>query len=103
MSTERPLGSSSVMPKGSWSGCLSSPASSLPSLWTSSFRWQRRRRSRRGRSKLFEFAAQTRLPVMYQNGDVVRDGVLIGYSPLFGTHYPRAADYVDKILKGARP
>jgi putative tryptophan/tyrosine transport system substrate-binding protein len=55
------------------------------------------------RSRLLEFAARTRLPAMYQNGDVVRDGGLIGYSPLFAAHYPRAADYVDKILNGAKP
>jgi putative tryptophan/tyrosine transport system substrate-binding protein len=55
------------------------------------------------RSRLLEFAAQTRLPTMYENGNVVRDGGLIGYSPLFAAHYPRAADYVDKILKGAKP
>jgi putative ABC transport system substrate-binding protein len=55
------------------------------------------------RSRLVEFAARTRLPTLYQNGDVVRDGGLIGYSPLFSTHYRRAADYVDKILKGAKP
>src|SRR5215217_6924583 len=28
---------------------------------------------------------------------------LIGYSPLFSAHCPRAADYVDKILKGTKP
>jgi putative ABC transport system substrate-binding protein len=55
------------------------------------------------RSRLVEFAARTRLPAMFENGNVVRDGGLIGYSPLFAAHYPRAADYVDKILKGAQP
>ena len=55
------------------------------------------------RRRLFEFAGRTRLPTMYQNGDLVREGGLIGYSPLFSAHYPRAADYVDKILRGAKP
>jgi putative ABC transport system substrate-binding protein len=55
------------------------------------------------REQLVEFASRKRLPTMYQNGDLVRGGGLIGYSPLFSAHYPRAADYVDKILKGAKP
>jgi len=55
------------------------------------------------RVHIMEFAAQKRLPTLYQNGDIVRDGGLIGYSPLFSAHYPRVADYVDKILKGAKP
>jgi putative ABC transport system substrate-binding protein len=54
------------------------------------------------RSQLFEFAARVRLPTMYQNGDLVRDGGLIAYSPVFAAHYPRAAEYVEKILKGAK-
>jgi len=55
------------------------------------------------RFRIMEFAASRRLPAMYQNGDIVRDGGLIGYSPVYGAHYPRVADYVDKILKGAKP
>jgi putative tryptophan/tyrosine transport system substrate-binding protein len=55
------------------------------------------------RSQLVKFAARSRLPTLYQLGDVVRDGGLIGYSPVLSPHYPRAADYVDKILKGAKP
>ena len=34
---------------------------------------------------------------------MARDGGLIGYGPLFSSHYPFAADYVDKILNGAKP
>ena len=55
------------------------------------------------RSRLVGFATGMRLPTLYQNGDVVRDGGLIGYSPVFSAHYARAAEYVDKILKGAKP
>jgi putative tryptophan/tyrosine transport system substrate-binding protein len=55
------------------------------------------------RSKLLAFAERARIPTMYQHGGVVRDGGLIGYSPLFAAHYPLAAEYVDRILKGAKP
>jgi putative tryptophan/tyrosine transport system substrate-binding protein len=33
----------------------------------------------------------------------VRDGGLMSYSTNINAHLPRAADYVDKILKGASP
>jgi putative ABC transport system substrate-binding protein len=55
------------------------------------------------RSRLLEFEAQTRLPTMYGIADLAREGGLIGYSPVWQAHYPLAADYVDKILKGAKP
>jgi len=49
------------------------------------------------------FAARRRLPALYTIGDLVRDGGLMSYSTNLDVHYPRAADYVDKILKGASP
>src|SRR3954453_7986232 len=55
------------------------------------------------RTRLLEFAARTRLPTMFQSGNVVRECGLIGYGPLLSAHYPRVADYVDKILKGSKP
>jgi putative ABC transport system substrate-binding protein len=55
------------------------------------------------RAKLLAFAQRARIPTMYQHGGVVRDGGLIGYSPLFAAHYPLAAEYVERILKGAKP
>jgi putative tryptophan/tyrosine transport system substrate-binding protein len=55
------------------------------------------------RFKLMDLSARWRLPAMYQHGDVVREGGLIGYGPVFDAHYPLAADYVHKILKGAKP
>ena len=33
----------------------------------------------------------------------MREGGLISFGPLLSTHYALAADYVDKILKGAKP
>jgi putative ABC transport system substrate-binding protein len=55
------------------------------------------------RKQIIEFAAGSNLPAIYDWGTVARDGGLISYSPAFLDHYPLAADYVDKILKGAKP
>ena len=55
------------------------------------------------RARVLDFVARSRLPAIYNNGGFARDGGLIAYAPLFRAHYPRAADYVDKILKGAKP
>jgi putative tryptophan/tyrosine transport system substrate-binding protein len=56
------------------------------------------------REAVIAFAARRRLPAVYTLGDLVRDdGGMMSYSPDHNVHYPRAADYVDKILKGASP
>jgi putative ABC transport system substrate-binding protein len=56
------------------------------------------------REAVIAFAARRRLPALYTVGyEMVRDGGLMSYSTDFSLHYPRAADYVDKILKGASP
>ena len=56
------------------------------------------------REAVIAFAARRRLPALYTLGDdLVRDGGLMSYSTDLNLHYPRAADYVDKILKGASP
>jgi putative tryptophan/tyrosine transport system substrate-binding protein len=39
------------------------------------------------RFRIMKFAASRRLPTMYQNGDIVRDGGLIAYSPVYSAHY----------------
>jgi putative ABC transport system substrate-binding protein len=44
-----------------------------------------------------------RLPVMYPNRSFVEDGGLVAYSANIGHLFQRAAGYVDKILKGAKP
>ncbi len=54
-------------------------------------------------TQIIDFAASSRLPAMYDFGGLVRTGGLISYSPIFLDHYTLAADYVDKILKGAKP
>src|SRR5207247_1487851 len=55
------------------------------------------------RQQLVDFAAKNRLPTMFMNRDYVAAGGLISYAPSFPEMYRRAAAYVDKILKGARP
>ena len=54
---------------------------------------------------MIAFAARRRLPALYGTGgsDLVRDGGLMSYGTNIDVQYPRAADYVDKILKGASP
>jgi putative tryptophan/tyrosine transport system substrate-binding protein len=49
------------------------------------------------------FAARRRLPALYTLGGFVRDGGLMSYSTIVNVDFRRAADYVDKILKGASP
>ena len=54
-------------------------------------------------AELIDFAATARLPAIYDLGEMARLGGLIAYAPMFIDHYALAADYVDKILKGAKP
>ena len=48
-------------------------------------------------------ARAARLPTMYGNEANVRVGGLMSYAPRFSDLWRRAADYVDKILRGAQP
>jgi putative tryptophan/tyrosine transport system substrate-binding protein len=48
-------------------------------------------------------ARAARLPTMYGNEANVRVGGLMSYAPRFPDLWRRAADYVDKILRGAKP
>jgi ABC-type uncharacterized transport system substrate-binding protein len=55
-------------------------------------------------SKLIvELALKHRLPGMYPTRQFAEEGGLLAYGPLIGDLYRRAAIYVDKILKGAKP
>jgi putative ABC transport system substrate-binding protein len=49
------------------------------------------------------FAAKHRLAVLSSYRDTTRAGGLISYSADHAAHFQRAATFVDKILKGARP
>jgi putative ABC transport system substrate-binding protein len=55
------------------------------------------------RKRLVELAAQNRLPAVYAWREFVDAGGLMAYGPSLSDLYRRAATYVDKILKGAKP
>jgi len=55
------------------------------------------------RTQVSALATKYRLPTMYALRDFVDVGGLMVYGPDFAVAWRRAADYVDKILKGAKP
>ena len=55
------------------------------------------------RKVIVQLAAKHRLPAMYSARDFVDDGGLISYGVNYAELYYRAADYADRILKGASP
>jgi putative ABC transport system substrate-binding protein len=55
------------------------------------------------RRRLVDLAANTRLPAMYEWREFVDAGGLMSYGPNLADQFRRAATYVDKILKGAKP
>jgi putative tryptophan/tyrosine transport system substrate-binding protein len=55
------------------------------------------------RKRIVALAEKHRLPGMYFAGEFVQDGGLMSYSGNNDAQYKRAAYYVDKILKGAKP
>jgi putative ABC transport system substrate-binding protein len=55
------------------------------------------------RARLTELALKHRLPGMFGNKESVEAGGLMSYSADFNDMIRRAATYIDKILKGAKP
>lgn len=55
------------------------------------------------RAKIAEIALKNRLPTMYGLREMVEAGGLMTYGPDYGDLYRRAAEYVQKILQGAKP
>ncbi len=55
------------------------------------------------RRTVVELAARRRFPATYEAKTFVEIGGLMSYGPSFPDMYRRAATYVDKILKGAKP
>jgi putative ABC transport system substrate-binding protein len=55
------------------------------------------------RVRISTLAVAARLPTMYGNREFVEAGGLMSYGSNFPKQFRRAADYVDKILRGAKP
>jgi putative ABC transport system substrate-binding protein len=55
------------------------------------------------RSQIAELAVKRRLPAVYYQTEFVEEGGLMSYGVSFTDLFRRAATYVDKILKGAKP
>jgi putative ABC transport system substrate-binding protein len=55
------------------------------------------------RGRILQFMEQQRLPCMYEERGFVEAGGLMSYGPSVPANFRRAAAYVDKILKGAKP
>jgi putative ABC transport system substrate-binding protein len=55
------------------------------------------------RKRIVELAVKYRLPAIYPQKAYVDEGGLMSYGTYFTDQYRRAAVYVDKILKGAKP
>ena len=55
------------------------------------------------RLRIVEFAAEARLPAMYEISEFTDAGGLMSYGPNPSEMFRRAATYVDRILKGAKP
>ena len=55
------------------------------------------------RTQIADLAVKNRLPAIYYSAEFVEDGGLMTYSVSITDLFRRAATYVDKILKGAKP
>ena len=55
------------------------------------------------RKQIVDFAAKNRLPSIHPDSEYVEAGGLMSYAANAVEFYARAATYVDKILKGAKP
>jgi putative ABC transport system substrate-binding protein len=52
---------------------------------------------------ILELAAKHRLPAIYPSKEFVENGGLMAYGVSYPDLYRRAATYIDKIFKGAKP
>ena len=55
------------------------------------------------RTRIADLAVKNHLPMMFPQSEWVEDGGLMSYAPNYADLFRRAATYVDKILKGAKP
>jgi len=65
-------------------------------LITDAFFWSQR-------EQMAALALKHRLPAIFPETEFAVSGGLMGYGPNIANNFRRAADYVDKILKGAKP
>ena len=54
-------------------------------------------------SRIAQFAIENKLPSVYTFREYIEAGGLIAYTPNYDDLFRRAASYVDKIMKGAKP
>ena len=59
--------------------------------------------TREHRQRIVDFAARRHLPAIYESREFVDAGGLISYGPNLPALQRRVAEYVDMILKGAKP
>ena len=55
------------------------------------------------RRQFIDFAANNRIPAMYESSAIVREGGLMSYGYSLEDQFREAARYIDRILKGAKP
>jgi putative ABC transport system substrate-binding protein len=55
------------------------------------------------RMRLIAFSLAARLPTVFRSREFVQAGGLMSYGPNFPALFRRAAEYVDKILRGTKP
>jgi putative ABC transport system substrate-binding protein len=55
------------------------------------------------RAQIISAAARNNVPAVYGASDFVRDGGLLSYGADLVDNFRRAATYVDRILRGAKP
>ena len=55
------------------------------------------------RARIVDLAAKHRLPAVYEDRVFAELGGLMSYGPSISENFRRAAAFVDKILKGAKP
>ena len=59
--------------------------------------------TREHRAPIILAAARSNVPAVYAQSYYARDGGLLSYAPDLGDNYRRAAAFVDRILRGAKP
>ena len=59
--------------------------------------------TRQHRARILDFMTRNAIPCMYEDGRFVEEGGLMSYGPNVPDLFRRAAVYVDKIIKGAKP